>query len=156
MIRRYSDSRIVNMSGIWEVIVKKILWILLTLTLVSCTKIDYIGEEYAPTDRVDQFFAASDVGRDYKVIGYIIASAPDIVSAEKMHKKLVEKARLVGADGVIIEGLERYTAGSSTSFSESTEEKTDKKGKPKTVTTGSSSTTSEEKKQIKTTLLKYK
>ena len=132
------------------------LWILVALTLVSCTKIDYVGEEYAPTDQVDQFFAASDVTHDYKVMGYIIASAPDIVSAEKMHKKLVEKARTVGADGIIIEGLERYAAGSSTSYSESTEEKVGKKGKPKTVTTGSSSTTSEEKKQIKATLIKYK
>lgn len=135
---------------------RKILWALAAMALVSCTKIDYVGEEYAPTDRVDQFFTASDVTREYKVMGYIVASAPDMVSAEKMHKKLVEKAQKVGADGIIVEGLERYTAGSSTSYSESTQEKVDRKGKPKTVTTGSSSTSAEEKKQIKATLIKYK
>ena len=135
---------------------KKTLWILLAITLVSCTKIDYIGEEYAPTAQVDQFFATSDVSRDYKVMGYIVASAPDMVSAEKMHKKLVEKARKVGADGVIIEGLERYTAGSNTSYTETSQDKMDKKGRTKTVTSGSSSTSNEEKKQIKATLIKYK
>ncbi|MBI5267572.1 MAG: hypothetical protein HY851_10110 [candidate division Zixibacteria bacterium] len=135
---------------------RKLLWALAAMTLVSCTKKDYVGEEFAPTDRVDQFFAASDVTREYKVMGYIVASAPDMVSAEKMHKKLVEKAHKVGADGIIVEGLERYTAGSNTSYSESTEQKVDKKGKAKTVTTGSSSTNSEEKKQIKATLIKYK
>jgi hypothetical protein len=129
---------------------------MLLIMAVSCTKIDYVGEEFPPTDRVDQFFSPSDVTREYKVMGYIVASAPDMVSAEKMHKKLVEKAQKVGADGVIIEGLERYTAGSNTSYSETSQEKTDKKGKIKTVTSGSSSTSSEEKKQIKATLIKYK
>lgn len=126
------------------------------LLVVSCTKIDYVGEEFPPTDRVEQFFSPDDVSRDYKVMGYIVASAPDMVSAEKMHKKLVEKAQKVGADAIIIEGLERYVAGSTTSYSETSQEKTDKKGKTKTVTTGSSSSSSEEKKQIKATLIKYK
>jgi hypothetical protein len=131
-------------------------WILLLCVLASCTKIDYVGEEYTPTEHVDQFFSAGDVSREYKVMGYIVASAPDMISAEKMHKKLVEKAQKVGADGIIIEGLERYTAGSSTSYSETSEEKVDKKGKAKTVTSGSSSTSAEEKKQIKATLIRYK
>jgi hypothetical protein len=137
---------------------KKLMFSLLIAVVVAsgCTKIDYVGEEYPPTAQVEQFFSAGDVTRDYKVMGYIVASAPDIVSAEKMHKKLIEKARKVGADAVIIEGLERYTSGSNSSFTETSEEKTDKKGKTKTVTTGSSSTNSEEKKQIKATLIKFK
>ena len=135
---------------------KRLLCISILLATVSCTKIDYVGEEFPPTDRVEQFFSPSDVTREYKVTGYIVASAPDMVSAEKMHKKLVEKAKKVGADAIIIEGLERYTAGSNTNYTETSQEKTDKKGKTKTVTTGSSSTGSEEKKQIKATLIKYK
>ena len=126
------------------------------LAALSCTKIDYVGEEYAPTDRVEQFFSEADVTREYKVMGYIVATADDMVSAEKMHKKLVEKAQKVGADGIIIEGLERYSSGSNTSYSETREEKTDKKGKTKTVTSGSSSSSTEEKKQIKATLIKFK
>lgn len=129
---------------------------LLVVVAASCTKIDYVGEEFPPTDRVEQFFSPTDVTREYKVMGYIAVSAPDMVSAEKMHKKLVEKAQKVGADGVIIEGLELYTAGSNTSYSETSQEKTDKKGKTKTVTSGTSSTSAEEKKQIKATLIKYK
>ncbi len=137
---------------------KKILFMLAIALVVAsgCTKIDYVGEEFAPTAHVEQFFSANDVTRDYKVMGYIVASAPDMVSAEKMHKKLIEKAQKVGADAVIIEGLERYTSGSNSSYTETSQEKTDKKGKTKTVTTGSSSTDNEEKKQIKATLIKYK
>lgn len=137
---------------------KKIMYLLVVALVVAsgCTKIDYVGEEYPPTAHVDQYFSANDVTREYKVMGYIVASAPDMVSAEKMHKKLVQKAQKVGADAVIVEGLERYTSGSNTNYTETSQEKTDKKGKTKTVTTGSSSTNSEEKKQIKATLIKYK
>jgi hypothetical protein len=134
----------------------RLLCISILLATVSCTKIDYVGEEFPPTERVEQFFSPNDVTREYKVMGYIVASAPDMVSAEKMHKKLVEKAQKVGADGIIIEGLERYVAGSNTNYTETSQEKTDKKGKTKTVTTGTSSSSSEEKKQIKATLIKYK
>ena len=137
---------------------KKVTYLLLIILVAAagCTKIDYVGEEYPPTAHVEQFFSANDVTREYKVMGYIVASAPDMVSAEKMRKKLIEKAQKVGADAVIIEGLERYTAGSNTSYTETSQEKTDKKGKTKTVTSGSSSTNSEEKKQIKATLIKFK
>lgn len=126
------------------------------LVLAACTKIDYVGEEYAPTAHVEQFFSTEDVAREYKVMGYVVATADDMVSAEKMHKKLIEKAQKVGADAVIIEGLERYASGSTTNYTETSKENVDKKGKVKTETTGSSSTSSEEKKQIKATLIKYK
>ncbi|PWB76141.1 hypothetical protein C3F09_00905 [candidate division GN15 bacterium] len=136
----------------------KKLCLLLPLLLVaaSCTKIDYVGEEYPPTNHVDMYFSMADAPTGAKVMGYIVASAPDMVSAEKMQKKMMEKARVKGADGIVIEGLNRYQAGSNTNYSESSTQKTDSKGKTKTTTSGSSSTSSEEKKEIKGTLLKYR
>ena len=128
----------------------------LLLIFASCTKVDYVGEEYPPTDHVDLYFSMADAPADHKIMGYIVASAPDMVSAEKMQKKMMEKARLKGADGLVIEGLQRYQAGSNTNYSETSTEKTDSKGKTKTTTSGSSSTSSEEKKEIKGTLIKYR
>ncbi len=127
----------------------------LLLLIAGCTKIDYVGEEYAPTSTVDLYFADADVGRDYKVMGHLVATAGDIVSAEKMQKKVMQKAREKGADGVIILGLDRYTAGQSTNYSEKSVTE-DKKNKTQTTTTGSSSTSSEEKKEIRATFIKYK
>ena len=127
----------------------------LLLLFAGCTKIDYVGEEYAPTSTVDLYFADADVGRDYKVMGHLVATAGDIVSAEKMQKKVMQKAREKGADGVIILGLDRYTAGQSTNYSEKSVTE-DKKNKTQTTTTGSSSTSSEEKKEIRATFIKYK
>ena len=88
-------------------------------------------------------------------MGHLVATAGDIVSAEKMQKKVMQKAREKGADGVIILGLDRYTAGQSTNYSEKSVTE-DKKNKTQTTTTGSSSTSSEEKKEIRATFIKYK
>jgi len=117
------------------------------LCLVSCTKIDYVGEEYPPTAYVDLFFSFDDVDRDHKVMGHIVATANDLISAEKMQKKMLEKAREKGADGIVILGLGRYVKPSS-SFSSTT----DDDGQVTTTAT----TSSEEKKEIRATLLKYK
>jgi len=132
-----------------------VLPLLLLIIIVGCTKIDYVGEEYPPTTHVDMFFSMDDIEQDYKIMGHVVASAEDIVSAEKMQKKIMEEARKRGADGVVILGLERYQAGSTTSYSESTTTKDTKKGS-KSFTSASSSTNVKEKKEIKGTFIKYR
>jgi len=123
--------------------------------LGGCTKIDYIGDEYPPTSHVDLYFSEEDVDREHRVMGHLVATADDAVSAEKMQKDMKKKAMEKGADAIIIIGLEKYQAGETTKYTETTEEGTTKKGNPKTTTTATSSTTSEEKKQIKAILIKY-
>ncbi|SYZ72181.1 conserved hypothetical protein [Candidatus Zixiibacteriota bacterium] len=135
---------------------KKLYLLPLLLLVISCTKIDYIGQEYPPTTQVDMFFAPSDVEQDYTVMGTLVATAADIVSSEKMQKDIIKKAKEKGADAVIFEDLDRYQSGTTSSYTETTKHEKDKKGKDKTVTTGTQSSSTEEKKQIKATFIKYK
>ncbi len=51
----------------------------LLLLALSCTKIDYIGQEFPPTTQVDMYFSQADVAKDYTVMGSVIATATDIV-----------------------------------------------------------------------------
>jgi hypothetical protein len=124
---------------------------LAALLVPACAHLDYIGRSYPPTTRVDLFFSEADVKADYEVMGRVVAHANDIVSAEKLQRKIIEKAQAKGADAVVIEGLERYKSGETTTYSEDTKEK--KRG---TSTTGSASTSSTMEKQINATFLKYK
>lgn len=141
-----------TIAGIYTPALRAVfLGVALLFTLVACTKIDYVGRSYAPTTHVDIFFTLEDVKRDHEVMGHMVASAGDAVSAEKMQKKIMEKAREKGADAVVILGLERYQSGEKTSFSETTKEKD---GKTKTRST--SSTSAKFDKEITATLLKYK
>lgn len=129
--------------------------LIIAICITACTKIDYIGEEYPPTTHVDLFFDMDDVTREHKVMGHLIATADDMVSAEKMQKKMMKKAREKGADAIVITGFEKFRSGETTSYKETTEEGQTKKGNLKTTTTATSSTKVDEKKQIEAVLLKY-
>jgi len=133
---------------------KVLLSIVMLLSLAACTKIDYIGEEYPPTDQVDMYFSEADVRLEYKIMGRMIATADDIVSSGKMQKKIMEEAKKKGADGVVILGLDRYQSGESHNYSETTETK-EKKDGTKTVTSATSSTEVSEKKKIEALFIKY-
>jgi len=132
-----------------------LLGVMLLLIMGSCTKIDYIGDEYPPTSNIEMYFSEEDVTREHRVMGHLIATADDLVSAEKMQKAMKKKAMEKGADAIIILGLEKYQSGQTTNYTETTEEGTTKKGNPKTTTTATSTTSTDEKKQIKAILIKY-
>lgn len=121
----------------------------------GCTSIDYVGEEYPPTTKVDLFFSEDDITREYKVMGHLLATAEEGISAEKMQKDIKKKAMEKGADGVVVLGFEKYVSGEETKYTETTEEGTTKKGDAKTTTTATTTTKSKEKKQIKAILVKY-
>lgn len=130
---------------------KLIIILSLILLIAGCTKIDYIGEEYAPTDRVDVFFDEANIETDYVIMGQVIATAGDIVGSEKMLNDIKKKAMEKGADGIIIQGMERYVSGEKTTYTEETKET-----KKSTKTVGTTTTKSEEKKEIKAVFIKYK
>jgi hypothetical protein len=134
---------------------RKALVLVMVLLAVGCTKIDYVGKSYPPTADVDIFFSMEDVEADYEVMGHLTATADDFVGTEKMQEDILEKAREKGADAVVILGLDRYSAGGSSSWSETTENKETVDGSRTTVS-GSASTSTEEKKEIRATLLKYR
>lgn len=112
---------------------------------------DYVGRSYPPTTKVDLFFDEREVEAPYDVMGQVIARANDLVSAEKLQAKMMQKAEEKGADAVVITGMDRYKTGESTTYNESTKER--RRG---TVTEGSSSTTAQNEKQIRAIFLKYR
>jgi len=127
-------------------------WILALLAVGACAHIDYVGKSYPETSRVDLFFSEEEVTRPYELMGKVIATGGDEVSAEKMQDQIMDKAQKKGADAVVITGLDRYKSGENTNYSETTKQKD-----PKTSTTsGGSSTESKSEKQITALFLKYK
>ena len=125
------------------------------LCLSGCSQIDYVGREYSPTTHIDLFFSLDDIQKDYEVMGHIVATADDMVSAEKLQEKMIQKAREKGADAIVILGLERYKSGESRTYRESTEASS-KEEKAKQTTTAVTTTSIEETKEIRATLIKYK
>lgn len=85
-----------------------ILFMPVLFSMGSCIGTSYLGDRYNSTTHTDIYYASKDVKKDYKVIGHI--SSRIWLSEEGAKRKIVEKARAVGADGVIIHGIE-YTGG---------------------------------------------
>ena len=131
--------------------------VLIALLVLSagCARIDYIGDEFPPTQTVDLYYSENDVRPAYAVMGHITATGDALVSVDKLRKELIKKARAVGADGVIIHGLDRYRENPKTEYKETTTTK-DQGGTTVSTTTATTSTTTEEVKQIKAVFIKYK
>jgi hypothetical protein len=125
------------------------------ICLTSCTKIDYIGKEYPPTDDVEVFFSLDDVEQPYEIMGHVIATADDIVSGASMNASLLEEARKKGADAVVVFGFDRYISGETTTHTESAETREGLSGVEATRTS-ETETRVDEKKEIKGVLIKYK
>ncbi|KIO78913.1 hypothetical protein TH53_00995 [Pedobacter lusitanus] len=83
--------------------------------LSSCAAtISYVGDTMTPTTNVDVFYAAKDVKKEYKVIGHLFTQTT--VNENKAKQRIIDKAKKIGADGVIIIGVD-FTGGSdSTPF----------------------------------------
>ena len=85
------------------------------MVLISCgTVTSYIGDTLTPSEKIDVYYAARDIKREYKVIGHI--SATTSINENAAKDKIVEKAKTVGADGVIILGLDFTGGKDSTPF----------------------------------------
>jgi hypothetical protein len=135
---------------------KAFLFTIILLLLGGCTQIDYVGKEYSPTDNVDIYFNEKDIGRDYTVMGQVLATSDYyFVSAEKMQKKIIEQAKKKGADGVIITELVRYQSGESSTYEEQTKTE-EKEGETKSTITATKRTSPEETKEVRAIFIKYK
>jgi hypothetical protein len=79
----------------------------LTLFIIGCASVKYIGKSYEPTTSVDVYYSEKDIKKEYEVMGHAIGRGPEIfVSDEQVHKKLIEKARQKGADAIILTGVD--------------------------------------------------
>jgi hypothetical protein len=121
---------------------------------VGCATVDYVGQSYAPTSHVDLFFAEKDVPKEYAVIGQVLASGDQFVSASALHTKMMARAREKGADGVIILEVSRTPMNTAPEVSETTTITNTEGGK--TITKTASASTPADHNEIKALFIRYK
>ena len=79
----------------------------LTLFIIGCASVKYIGKSYEPTTSVDVYYSEKDIKKEYEVMGHAIGRGAEIfVTDEQIHKKLMEEARKRGADAIVLTGLD--------------------------------------------------
>ena len=80
-------------------------FILLTLLVVGCVSVNYIGKPFDPTNSIDVYFAKEEIEKEYIVLGHAISTGTWGASNEKIKNKLVEEAKSRGADAILITGI---------------------------------------------------
>ncbi len=126
------------------------------LAAAGCAHLDYMGETYSPTSHVDIYYSEDNVPRAWTAMGEAIVTGDQLVSGDKMQEKLRREAMKRGADAVILESMETYKAGESTSWSQHETEKTDQHGRTHTRTEGSATTSDSDKKRMHALFVRYK
>jgi len=80
--------------------------LLVSILFTACgTQVNYLGSSYPQTKSVDVFVDRGSVKKSFDIIGkgYIERHLYSRSSVETIQKKAVEKAKLKGADAVLIE-----------------------------------------------------
>ena len=77
--------------------------------------VQYIGRTYPPTQNVDIYFNASDITKQYEVIGKVNGYAS--AKFDAIQNKIIKEAKQKGADGVIFTGMGEKVVGTTNNTS---------------------------------------
>ena len=68
----------------------------------------YFGSKYAPTTTIESFYSTKDIKKPFEIIGHMNASTGfSEYSQDRTRQLVVEKAKAIGADGVVFSELSR-------------------------------------------------
>lgn len=90
----------------------------LLLFISACApKVNFIGNQHAPTQSVDLFFDAKDIEKEYKVMGFMQNEGREFANdPEKIKAALIEEAKRRGADAILFGDGYDELVNSSDSF----------------------------------------
>jgi hypothetical protein len=81
-------------------------FILATFLVFGCATVNYVGNSFGPTTSIDTYFSEDEITQEYTVIGHAIGSGV-WASSDVIQAKLIEEAKLKGADAILITGMGR-------------------------------------------------
>jgi hypothetical protein len=87
--------------------------ILLFTSSCAYVKVNYVGNSYDPTSKIDLYLNKEDVKKEYKVIGHAEGRGNAHSSSNDIQTELLEEAKYRGADGIIISGINTSSSGNS-------------------------------------------
>ncbi len=74
----------------------------LIFLLGACSPtLNYLGDNYPPTDHVDVYYDEGDIKREFKVIGQLSGdNINTAVNLEDVKRGMIEEAKMRGANGI--------------------------------------------------------
>lgn len=77
--------------------------IALLLIASACSpKINFIGNQFAPTQQVDMYFDEKDIDQEYKVMGFLQNEGREFANnSDKIKEAIIAEAKRRGADAIL-------------------------------------------------------
>lgn len=130
---------------------KTIYTCLIVILLTSCaTKVNYLGNTFNPTEKIDVFVDETAIKKSYDIVGKGYVQSNYFTRPEHVQTKAIETARKKGADAVLIKDY--YIPVSSTGIN--TTLRSDSVGKS-LITTGKSTISQNVTSEFMVLFLKY-
>lgn len=81
---------------------KNLLYLSIIILLGSCSPtLNYLGDNYPPTDNVDVYYDEGDIKREFKVIGQLTGdNVNTAVNLNDVKNGMIEEAKMRGANGI--------------------------------------------------------
>jgi hypothetical protein len=80
-------------------------FIILILLVIGCASVNYVGKSYDPTNNIDVYYSEKEINKEYEVMGHAVGRGGLFVTDNQINKKLIEEAKMKGADAIIITGV---------------------------------------------------
>jgi hypothetical protein len=84
-----------------------VLFLLIFILILNCAKVNYVGKTFPPTKNIDIYYSKKDIKKSYVIIGHAIGSGGFLVSDDEIFIELIREAMFKGADGIIIESINK-------------------------------------------------
>ena len=81
--------------------------ILVIFLAFGCATVNYVGKSLNPTTSIETYYSKDEIEREYTVIGQAIGLGVFFSCCDKIKAKLIETAKLKGADAILITGIDK-------------------------------------------------
>ncbi len=81
-----------------------------SINFVGVPSVNYVGQSFKPTASVAVYFDKEEINKEFAVIGHAVGSMIGR-SSEEIQQKLIETAKLEGADAILITGVGKAQVG---------------------------------------------
>ncbi|MBC8183055.1 hypothetical protein H8E88_18285 [candidate division KSB1 bacterium] len=84
-----------------------ILFLIISTLIMNCASVNYVGKTYPPSKNVDVYYSKDDIKKDHVIIGHAVGSGGFLVSDHEIKIELIREAKIRGADGILITGIQK-------------------------------------------------
>ncbi len=83
------------------------IFLYISILTFNCATVNYVGKTFPPSKNIDVYYSKDDIKKDHAIIGHAVGGGGFLVTDQEIKIKLIQEARIRGADGILITGIQK-------------------------------------------------